>query len=156
MTSIKGGVWIDAPRETVWRRLADLGAIHEFHPGLRDSRLIGEQSEGTGARRRCELKAGGHLDEEVMEWKDGERLALVVTGGRGLPPMARAGGRFTLRDATAGGTIVSLTLEYQLRYGWLGGLMDRAFVRREFERTVPGILKGLKNRAEADHTPAAA
>jgi uncharacterized membrane protein len=156
MTSIKGGIWIDAPRETVWHRLADLGGIHEFHPGLRGSGLLGEQPEGIGARRRCELRRGGHLDEQVVEWKDGESLALVVTGGRGLPPMVRAGGRFTLRDAQAGGTIVSLTLEYQLRYGWLGSLMDRVLVRREFERTVPGILKGLKNRAEADHTPAAA
>jgi uncharacterized membrane protein len=156
MKSIKGGIWIDAPRETVWRRLADLGGIHEFHPGLRDSGLLGEQPEGIGARRRCELRRGGHLDEQVVEWKDGESLALVITGGKGLPPLVRAGGRFTLRDAQAGGTIVSLTLEYQLRYGWLGSLMDRVLVRREFERTVPGILKGLKNRAEADHAPAAA
>ncbi len=156
MTSIKGGIWIDAPRETVWRRLADLGGIHEFHPGLRDSGLLGDQPEGIGARRRCELRRGGHLDERVVEWKDGEGLALVITGGEGLPPFVRAGGRFALRDATGGTTIVSLTLEYELRYGWLGSLMDRVLVRREFERTVPAILKGLKNRAEADHAPAAA
>jgi hypothetical protein len=34
--------------------------------------------------------------------------------------------------------------------------MDRLMVRREFERTVPGILQGLKRRAEADNAPAAA
>ncbi len=156
MTSIEGDVWIDAPRETVWRRLADLGGIHVFHPGLSGSHLLGDQPEGIGARRRCELKGGGHLDEEVVEWADQESLALTITGGKGLPPLVRAGGRFTLSDGENGGTVVGLALEYQLRFGWLGSLMDRLMVRREFERTVPAILKGLKRRAEADHTPAAA
>ncbi len=156
MTSIGGDVWIDAPRETVWRRLADLGGIHVFHPGLSGSHLLGDQPEGIGARRRCELKGGGHLDEEVVEWADRESLALTITGGKGLPPFVRAGGRFTLSDGENGGTVVGLALEYQLRFGWLGSLMDRLMVRREFARTVPAILKGLKRRAEADHTPAAA
>ncbi|MEE8217889.1 MAG: SRPBCC family protein [Vicinamibacteria bacterium] len=156
MTSIGGDVWINAPRETVWRRLADLGGIHVFHPGLSGSHLLGDQPEGIGARRRCELKGGGHLDEEVVEWADQESLALTITGGKGLPPFVRAGGRFTLSDGENGGTVVGLALEYQLRFGWLGSLMDRLMVRREFERTVPAILKGLKRRAEADHTPAAA
>ncbi len=156
MTSIGGDVWINAPRETVWRRLADLGGIHVFHPGLSGSQLLGDQPEGIGARRRCELKGGGHLDEEVVEWADQESLALTITGGKGLPPFVRAGGRFTLSDGENGGTVVGLALEYQLRFGWLGSLMDRLMVRREFERTVPAILKGLKRRAEADHTPAAA
>ncbi len=156
MTSIGGDVWIDAPRETVWRRLADLGGIHMFHPGLSGSHLLGEQPEGIGARRRCELKGGGHLDEEVVEWADRESLALTITGGKSLPPLVRAGGRFTLRDGEDGGTVVGLTLEYQLRFGWVGSLMDRLLVRREFERTVPGILQGLKRRAEADRALAAA
>ena len=156
MTSIGGDVWINAPRETVWRRLADLGGIHVFHPGLSGSHLLGDQPEGIGARRRCELKGGGHLDEEVVEWADQESLALTITGGKGLPPLVRAGGRFTLGDGEDGGTVVGLTLEYQLRFGWVGSLMDRLLVRREFEGTVPGILQGLKRRAEADHAPAAA
>jgi len=156
MTSIEGDVWIDASRETVWRRLSDLGGIHQFHPGLSGSHLLGEQPEGIGARRRCELKGGGHLDEEVVEWTDQESLALSITGGKGLPPFVRAGGRFTLRDGKDGGTVVGLTLEYQLRFGWVGGLMDRLLVRREFERTVPAILQGLKRRTEADCAPAAA
>jgi hypothetical protein len=156
MTSIEGDVWIDASRETVWRRLADLGGIHQFHPGLSGSHLLGEQAEGIGAQRRCELKGGGHLDEEVVEWANQESLALTITGGKGLPPFVKAGGRFTLSDGESGGTNVGLALEYQLRFGWVGSLMDRLMVRREFERTVPGILQGLKRRAEADDAPAAA
>ena len=120
------------------------------------SHLLGEQAEGIGAQRRCELKDGGHLDEEVVEWANQESLALTITGGKGLPPFVKAGGRFTLSDGESGGTDVGLALEYQLRFGWVGSLMDRLMVRREFERTVPGILQGLKRRAEADDAPAAA
>lgn len=156
MTTIRDEIWIDAPREDVWRRVADLGGIVAFHPGLSGSHLVGEQAEGPGARRRCELKGGrGHIDEEVVEWTDQERLALAITGGKGLPPFARAEGRFALRDGANGGTVVDFALDYALRYGWLGRLMDVALVRREFDKTVRGVLRGLKRRVETDVAKAA-
>ena len=156
MTSIEGDVWIDASRETVWRRLADLGGIHQFHPGLSGSHLLGEQAEGIGAQRRCELKGGGHPPRGGRGVGKSRQPGAHHHGGKGLPPFVKAGGRFTLSDGESGGTDVGLALEYQLRFGWVGSLMDRLMVRREFERTVPGILQGLKHRAEADDAPAAA
>ena len=42
----------------------------------------------------------------------------------------------------------SLALEYELKFGPLGRLMDRFMVKRQFDKVVPAILSGLKRHME--------
>ena len=46
------------------------------------------------------------------------------------------------------GSVARLLIEYELKYGPLGALMDRMMVRRQFSKIVPAVLRGLKRHME--------
>ncbi len=43
-----------------------------------------------------------------------------------------------------------LALDYELKFGPLGRMMDRLLVRRQFKKVVPAILVGLKRYVERE------
>ncbi len=155
MTELKAEIRIAAPKQRVWQTLADLGGIHHFHPGVKDSYYLSDERDGVGASRRCELKPAGQLDERVVEWVEGETLALDIVETRGMPPLRDAGGRFTLSEEN-GETVVALALRYEVGLGFLGPIIDALMMRRQFERTVPAVLRGLKRHVESGAAPKAA
>ncbi len=46
------------------------------------------------------------------------------------------------------GTAVRFELEYDLKFGVLGKLMDRLMVRSRFRKVGPAMLRGLKRHLE--------
>ena len=46
-------ITISASKEAVWKMLADIGAIHEWNPGVTDSRTTTSGEIGLGSGRRC-------------------------------------------------------------------------------------------------------
>lgn len=142
-------VRIDAPRDRVWSLLADFGGIERFHPGLRASRSTSARNEGIGASRHCELRPAGSVEERAVGWDEGRSLRVEIYAGRGTPPLdfRRSRIRFELRDDGAG-TAVDAVLDYRLRYGPLGALLDRAVVRARLARSLELVLGGLKTYAE--------
>ena len=91
----------------------------------------------------------------MVEWVEGETLALDIVETRGMPPLRDAGGRFTLREEN-GETVVALALRYEVGLGFLGPIIDALMMRRQFERTVPAVLRGLKRHVESGVPPKAA
>jgi ligand-binding SRPBCC domain-containing protein len=139
---------IDAPKEAVWAKIADLGAIEEYHPGVARSYYTSEARVGLAASRHCDLRPFGQVEERVVEWRDGDSYALEIYSGKKMPPMKRAVGRLRLtRDGD--GTTVRFEIDYELRHGALGKLLDRAMVRRRFSKVGPAMLRGLKRHLEA-------
>ncbi len=153
MTHISHQITINAPKERVWEILADLGEVKRYHPGLTDSYYNPGEKRGVGASRHCDLKPFGSIEETVIEWNDGESYTLEIYDGKKVPPFKKAIGTLSVRP-NGSGTVASMTLEYELKFGLIGKLMDRLTVRSQFEKVVPAILRGLRQYAEAH--PAAA
>ncbi len=150
MTRITGDIHIDAPKEHVWDILADLGGIKNFHPGLTDSYYHPGAKRGVGASRHCDLKPFGSLEETVVRWEEGESYTLRIHDGKKVPPFSRAEGTLAVRANGGGsGTVATMTLEYSLKFGPLGRLMNAIMVRRQFEKVIPAVLGGLKKYAES-------
>ncbi len=147
MTKITGEVKINAPKDKVWPIVADLGAIQVFHPGVSKSYYTSEAKEGIGAARVCELLPMGKVEETAVEWQAGERLVLEIEPMEKAPPFKKALGYISL---TEGGpqTTVNMTVEYTLKFGPIGSLMDSMMIRSQFEKIVPRVLQGLKHYAE--------
>ena len=57
---------VDGSVEAIWEVLADIGSIGAWNPGVVDSRVTSDLSEGVGSSRRCELGGKNFLDEEVV------------------------------------------------------------------------------------------
>ena len=149
MTHISHQITINAPKERVWEILADLGEVKRYHPGLTDSYYNPGEKRGVGASRHCDLKPFGSIEETVIEWNDGESYTLEIYDGKKVPPFKRAIGTLSVRP-NGSGTVASMTVEYELKFGLIGKLMDRLTVRSQFEKVVPAILRGLRQYAEAD------
>ncbi len=147
MTQITSEIKINAPKEKVWATLANLGGIQSFHPIVEKSYYISDSREGIGATRTCEFKGGGAISERAIEWREGEFFTLEMHDGKKMPPFKTATGTQSVRS-DGDGTIVGLTLEYNMKYGPIGSLMDAMLVKPKFLKVVPAILRGLKRELE--------
>jgi len=146
MSSFTTEITINATGDEVWNALADIGNIYQWNPGVIDSHLTTDEAYGIGAGRHCDLGGKNYLDEKVVEWEDGKRLTMRIVGTN--LPFRTVDIRFTLRPED-GGTVVSLSPDYELKYGPVGKLMDVVYVRGTYTKGMEALLKGLKDYVEA-------
>ncbi len=145
MATFTETVTIHAPIGEVWDTLADVGSIHAWNPGVKDSYIITEATTGLGARRHCDLGGRNYLEESVVSFVEREQLTMRIDESN--MPFARADITFDLLshgDATQ----VSVTPDYALKYGPVGALMDRLAVRRIYRKGMASLLRGLKRHVE--------
>jgi len=143
---------IAAPRERVWQVLAEIGSIDRWNPGVKRSYATSSEPDGEGATRHCDLqrangKPAGHLEERAFDWHDREGFRIEIT--ESSLPFKSAVISFSLAD-TAGGTRVTVSPDYALRYGPLGKLLDVTVVRGQYEKGIRAMLDGLKTYVETD------
>ncbi len=146
MSNFTTEIKIDAPVDRVWDTLADIGSIDEWNPGVKRSHVTTDRREGLGTGRHCELPGKKHLDETVVDWEPHQRLTMRIVGTN--LPLKTAEIRFALRPA-GGGTIVTVSPTYKLKFGPLGTVLDQLFVRRTYLQGMRALLLGLKKHAEA-------
>ena len=145
MSQASATIRINAPRSKVWEALSDIGAVHRFHPTVENSYSTSENHGGIGAARRCEFYGGGHVDEVVTDWAEGEMSAFSVAGGFG-PAKSISG--FTLLRSEGSDTVAKIQLDYELKLGLLGKVLDVAVARRQFRKLIGRVLEGLKYHVE--------
>ncbi len=129
----------------VWRVLADIGAIHAWNPGVVRSHTTTAQLGGIGAERHCDLGGGNYLKEAVVTWEPERRLTMRIAATN--LPFDAADIRFTL-EARGDQTDVSVAPDYTLKFGPIGRLLDRYFVRARYQKGMRALLVGLKRHVE--------
>jgi ligand-binding SRPBCC domain-containing protein len=145
VTILLNSIRIDAPKERVWATLAALDALERYDPGVARSEIISEERQGLGAERRCDLAPGGWLKERVREWRPSESLAFELFDC--TLPVRRLRHSYTLVEER-GTTVVTQRMEYELKLGMLGRLLDRLVVRRKWDAGIKGFFAGLKRHIE--------
>lgn len=150
MTVLENSIRINSPREKVWSVLASLDALDQYDPGIKKSKAVSLQTEGLGAARQCDLMAGGWFKEKVTEWRPHETLAFELF--ECTLPVRRLKHRYTLTP-DSGGTIVNQRMEYELKFGPLGKLMDAMMVRKKWNIGIKGFFVGLKHYMETGERP---
>lgn len=138
---------IEAPVTEVWQALGEIGDIYRWNPGVRASHTTSDQEVGLGTTRYCDLGGTNFLDEEVVLWQPNEKLTMRITGTN--LPFATADIRFTLRPEYEG-TVVTVSPLYQLKYGVMGELLDRIYVRKSYQKGMEALLAGLKAHVEGE------
>ena len=162
MGSFATSVRIEAPKERVWEVLSDLGSIYKWNPGITHSYTTSDAATGENAMRQCDLPDGGFLRERAFNWNEGEGFTINVY--ETSLPMKES---FVDFRATAEGeaTVVKLKMDYKLKFGPVGALLDAVFVGRQARKGMTDLLTGLKeyvetgkqaNPSRADETAAAA
>jgi ligand-binding SRPBCC domain-containing protein len=151
MTVLENSIRIDAAPEKVWSVLSALDALDRYDPGVAKAEIVSEVKEGPGAARRCDLKPGGWFKEKISAWKPNEALAFELY--ECTLPVRRLKHSYTL-VSEGDGTIVRQRMEYELKFGALGRLLDAVMVRRKWNAGIQSFFGGLKRYVEEGATKA--
>jgi hypothetical protein len=145
MTTIRHEVEARCAPNRLWELLADLEAVERYNPGVRAARIQGAQRTGVGAARVCELLPSGRVVERVTHWEDGRALGLEVAESDWPIHFMRW---LTRLEPHGGGTRITQDLEYRVKFGPLGWLLDRLAIERKLRSTLDAVFASLVKHAE--------
>ncbi len=147
MSKLSGNIRINASKALVWEILSDLGAVQDFNPTVAKSYYNPGKREGVGASRHCDLKPMGSIEETIIEWKEGESFKLRIHDTKKAPPFKTAIGQLSVHES-GGATVASMEIDYTLKFGPVGAMMDTMMVKPQFRKAIKRTLQGLKQFAE--------
>jgi hypothetical protein len=152
MTTIHHQIEAACPPESIWAVLSDLEAVQHYNPTVRAAAVRGTRRTGLGAERVCELSPKGRVVERVTHWEDGRAVGLEVAESDWPIRFMRWVTRIEPRD---GGSRISQTLEYAVKFGPVGWLLDVLVMKRKLSATLDDVFARLARHAEARSTAAA-
>lgn len=148
MSTITDSIRINAPKNKVWKILADFGGVINYNPGISDSYSTSESNEGVGASRHCELLPMGSIEERIIEWDEGNSYLVEIYQFNGAtPPIKEAFGRLSI-ETDGDQTIATMALSYEMKFGFIGSAMKGLMLDAQYQKAVTGILQGLKYHTE--------
>src|SRR5262245_26301644 len=145
MTTIRHDIQASCPPHRVWALLADLEAVQRYNPAVRTATVEGKQRTGVGARRACELVPRGRVVERVTHWEEGRAVGLEVAESDWPVHFMR----WVTRLASAPtGSVITQTLEYHVKFGPVGWLLDQLVMKRKLTATLNSVFDNLVKHAE--------
>jgi hypothetical protein len=145
MPTIHHEIRANCPPERVWALLSDLEAVQRYNPGVRAATIRGARRTGVGAERACELVPKGRVVERVTHWEDGRAVGLEVTESDWPIHFMRWVTRLESAGAT---TRITQSLEYKLKFGPVGWLLDGLVMKRKLTSALDGVFASLVKHAE--------
>ncbi len=127
--SVKATANANAPKEAVWKVLADFPNIANYTTSVKASASLGDQTFGVGAARKCELAPVGFAEEKITEIVENERLVIHVYKGSGSP-IKESFTTFSLNELDANTTQLTMSAEIQPKGGIFAGIISKLLERR--------------------------
>ena len=146
MTTIRHEVHAACPPEIVWKILANLEEVARYNPGVRSAETLGPERTGVGAMRACELVPEGRVVERVTHWEDGRAVGLEVTESDWPIHFMRW---VTRIEPDGAGTRITQSLEYAVKFGPIGRLLDGLVMKRKLTTALDGVFASLVKHAES-------
>ncbi len=128
--------------------VSNLGDIYKFNPSVSKSYYTTEQTDGIGAARICELYPMGKILETATDWEEGNSFLLKIDTIEKAPPVKNFTGKFELNEIGINQTEVSLTLNYDMKLGFIGQLLNKLNQKSKMESGIEDLLRGLKVHLE--------
>ena len=145
METVEKTLKIDAPKDVVWKAIADFQGIGDFNPYITTVDLRTENNGGLGSKRTCHFGDGTMIDEEIIEWLEGEKY--VINGSNFSAPLKVMRGTVGVRS-DGNRSEAYMKIEYQPKFGIIGKLMSIMMIRRMLSKRVVDILAGLNEFIE--------
>ena len=146
MTTIHHEIEVSSPPERVWAVLSDLEAVQHYNPTVRTAAVRGGRRTGVGAERVCDLHPRGRVVERVTHWDERRAVGLEVAESDWPIRFMRWVTRIEPRGS---GSLITQDLEYALKFGPLGWLLDKLVMRRKLSATLDDLFARLAKWAEA-------
>jgi ribosome-associated toxin RatA of RatAB toxin-antitoxin module len=147
MTTLHNEIVINAPIEKIWDALTDIERLDKFDPTVKKSTAITQEKSGIGAKRKVDMLDGKNwFEEKVTSFKQNEGLEYELTACSF--PVHKL--KHTYSFEKIGGQIkVKQVMQYQMKFGLLGKLMDAMMVRKKSDSGIKQFMAGLKDYSES-------
>ncbi len=142
MYRVSANKTVMVPVKRVWDLISDFGMIYRYHPSVKSSPIITKKEHGIGVKRQCEFYDKSMIVEEVTGWDEGRSLTFEIVEASKMPlKMAKA----TMSVSPIDGDVseVTLSMDYVVKYGLIGRLMDLVMMKRMMRNMFHTILRGL-------------
>jgi len=127
--------------EAVWDVLDDYGTVYKYNPGVERSEILGEKQTGLGARRVCNFYDGSSLKETIIKYVPNRGYSFMLSDFS--LPLKRATSHFQLEPLSRDKCLLSVTIEFEPKFGPLGWLMAKLLMRPMLTKALGGLTKGL-------------
>jgi len=145
MTTLHHEIVINAPVGKVWQVLADLEQVQYYNPLVARTHYVSANKEGVGAARHCDFKPKGFSNERVTEWAPNQLIGMEIFESS-FPMRYTRWKTYLKKDGF--GTRVTQDLEYEVKFGLFGKLLDALLMRKKYDTVLAGIFNGLKSYLE--------
>jgi ligand-binding SRPBCC domain-containing protein len=146
MGVIHNEILIEAPLEKIWEVLASPELLDKYDPTVRKSSLISREQTNLGAKRRVDMLDGKNwFEEEITVYKPNEALTYELTACSF--PVHKLKHSYSFQKL-AGQTKVSQIMEYTVKFGLLGRLLDVVMIRKQSDAGIKKFFSGLKSYLE--------
>jgi ribosome-associated toxin RatA of RatAB toxin-antitoxin module len=139
MATILNEITVNASVDRLWNILTDLELLDKYDPTVKKSTLVSTEKTGVGARRRVDMLDGKNwFDEKVTVFKPNEALTYQLTdcsfpikGLKHSYSFERLGNQ----------TKVKQVMEYTVKFGLLGKLLDGLMIRKQSDSGIKKFLQ---------------
>ncbi len=150
-TTFKRAIEINAPKEKVWKALADFGNICHGHPAVDTSHITSKQKEGIGATRHCDFNMmGATAEERVVDWNEGKNVKIEVYELKKMPGIKTTSLDLEIQ-AKGENTLLTATMEYTMK-NFIFDIMNGLMMKGMNAKLLEGIVAGHKNYIETGKT----
>lgn len=126
---------------SVWDVLDDFGSVHKYNPGVKTSSIIGNKQTGMGAKRACDFYDGSSLKETIIKYTPNQGYSFALS--EFSLPLKQATSHFKVAPLRNGNSELTVTLEFQPKFGPVGWLMAKLLMRPMLTKALQGLTKGL-------------
>ena len=146
MSTLINSITIDAPIDRIWSILIDLELLDKTDPTVKKATLVSEIKTGLHAKRKVLMQDGKNwFDEMIPEFNPNEKLVYQLTDCS----FPIKGLKHTYSFEIIGNqTKVQQVMEYTVKFGLIGVLMDKIMIGKQFNSGINLFLNGLKTYAE--------
>lgn len=137
---------IETPIGEVWDVLDDFGGVARWHYNAASSSLLSPNNQGLGATRKVQMNNGTEVVERVVAYEEG-----VCTRAEVIEhdlPLHSAFLTFRLQERSKSSTDVTIEMEFEMKFGPLGWLMDKLVMAPSMRRSHKQVLDGLERHIE--------
>jgi len=145
MTTLKHEIKINASKGQVFSTLANLELVEKYNPGVVSAHYISTEHNGVGAARECDIGKEGKIRERVTGFEDGKFISMELYEHSW--PLEFMYWK-TVVERVNNATVVSQTIEYKVKFGILGTLLDKLVMKNNLDKSMNEIFKSMKNYIE--------
>ncbi|MET4692728.1 SRPBCC family protein [Endozoicomonas lisbonensis] len=141
---------IHQPVTEVWEQLSDLSQVQNYVPFVSGSNINTDQKKGEGVQRTVWLKKRRTVQEEVIEWDDGQGYVLRLNDASFFLPFHDMETRYHIDpdDELGLQSDLTITLTVRPRFGLLGRWFMTPWITTRLQRQLDELADGIKYHFE--------